>query len=81
MSETITCALEFQTNTHRDRERERERGRERYGETHSTQTHLSSLEPKRASAGVAMSVCTPMAMGTPPHEIDPSSSAKAIAYE
>ncbi len=35
----------------------------------------SSSEPKRASAGVAMSVCTPIAIGTPPQRIRPSSSA------
>ena len=39
----------------------------------------SSSLPKRASAGVAMSVCTPMAMGTPPHSMWPSASAMAIA--
>jgi hypothetical protein len=40
-----------------------------------------SSEPKRASAGVAMSVCTPMAMGTPPQWVAPSSSAIASAQE
>ena len=35
----------------------------------------TSSEPNRASAGVAMSVCTPIAIGTPPHVIAPSSSA------
>jgi len=35
----------------------------------------TSSEPNRASAGVAMSVCTPIAIGTPPHLIAPSSSA------
>jgi hypothetical protein len=39
----------------------------------------SSSEPKRASAGVAMSVCTPMAIGTPPQLMSPSASAKAAA--
>ena len=34
----------------------------------------SSL-PKRANAGVAMSVCTPMAIGTPPQLHWPSASA------
>ncbi|WP_274380645.1 acyl-CoA dehydrogenase family protein [Oleomonas cavernae] len=33
----------------------------------------NSSEPKRASAGVAMSVCTPMAMATPPELIRLSS--------
>jgi len=32
-------------------------------------------EPNRASAGVAMSVCTPIAIGTPPQRMAPSSSA------
>ena len=35
----------------------------------------SASEPKRASAGVAMSVCTPIAIGTPPQRMAPSSSA------
>ena len=35
----------------------------------------SSSLPKRASAGVAMSVCTPMAMGTPPQLHWPRASA------
>ena len=35
----------------------------------------SSSEPNRASAGVAMSVCTPIAIGTPPQWMAPSSSA------
>ena len=35
----------------------------------------SSSEPKRASAGVAMSVCTPIAIGTPPQRVLPSASA------
>ena len=35
----------------------------------------NSSEPKRASAGVAMSVCTPIAMGTPPQRVLPSASA------
>ena len=35
----------------------------------------SSSDPKRASAGVHMSVCTPMAMGTPPQSHQPSASA------
>ena len=38
----------------------------------------SSSLPKRASAGVAMSVCTPMAMGTPPQLASPSASAITI---
>ncbi|MNC88803.1 hypothetical protein D3C83_46640 [compost metagenome] len=38
----------------------------------------SSSEPKRASAGVAMSVCTPIAIGTPPQRIWPSASAITI---
>ena len=41
----------------------------------------SSSEPKRASAGVAMSVCTPIAIGTPPQSMWPSVSAIAIEYE
>jgi hypothetical protein len=39
----------------------------------------TSSEPKRASAGVAMSVCTPMAIGTPPHRMVPELSAITIA--
>ncbi len=39
----------------------------------------SSSLPKRASAGVAMSVCTPMAIGTPPQSVWPRVSAIAIA--
>ena len=35
----------------------------------------TSSEPNRASAGVAMSVCTPIAIGTPPQVMAPSSSA------
>ena len=35
----------------------------------------SSLLPKRAKAGVAISVCTPIANGTPPQAARPSSSA------
>jgi hypothetical protein len=35
----------------------------------------SSSEPKRASAGVAMSVCTPIAIGTPPQRHEPRASA------
>ena len=38
----------------------------------------SSSEPKRASAGVAISVCTPIAIGTPPQRIWPSVSANTI---
>jgi hypothetical protein len=41
----------------------------------------SASLPKRASAGVHMSVCTPMAMGTPPQLTWPSASAMAMAYE
>ena len=37
----------------------------------------SSSLPKRASAGVAMSVCTPIAIGTPPQSMWPSASAIA----
>lgn len=33
------------------------------------------VEPKRASAGVAMFVCTPIASGTPPAAHTPSASA------
>jgi hypothetical protein len=39
----------------------------------------TSSEPKRASAGVAMSVCTPMAIGMPPQRIADRPSAKAAA--
>ena len=39
---------------------------------------LSSSLPKRASAGVHMSVCTPMAIGTPPQAQSPSASAITI---
>ena len=46
------------------------------GVSHSAR---SSSEPYRASAGVAMSVCTPMAMGSAPQRMRPSSSAKATA--
>ena len=35
----------------------------------------NSLLPKRAKAGVAISVCTPMAKGTPPQAARPISSA------
>jgi len=35
----------------------------------------TSSDPNRASAGVAMSVCTPIAIGTPPQVMAPSSSA------
>jgi len=35
----------------------------------------TSSEPNRASAGVAISVCTPIAIGTPPQVMAPSSSA------
>jgi hypothetical protein len=35
----------------------------------------NSSEPKRARAGVAMSVCTPIAIGTPPQRILPRVSA------
>jgi hypothetical protein len=38
----------------------------------------TSSEPNRASAGVAMSVCTPIAIGTPPQRIWPSVSANTI---
>jgi hypothetical protein len=38
----------------------------------------SASDPKRASAGVHMSVCTPMAMGTPPTLQSPSASAITI---
>ena len=37
-----------------------------------------SSEPKRASAGVHMSVCTPIAIGTPPQLHSPSASAITI---
>ena len=42
--------------------------------------HSASL-PKRASAGVHMSVCTPIAIGTPPQATWPSVSAIATEYE
>ena len=38
----------------------------------------SAADPNRASAGVHMSVCTPIAIGTPPQSIRPSSSATTI---
>jgi len=38
----------------------------------------SSSVPKRASAGVAMSVCTPIDIGTPPQSHQPSASAITI---
>ena len=38
----------------------------------------SSSLPKRASAGVAMSVCTPIDIGTPPQSQYPSASAITI---
>ena len=41
----------------------------------------SASEPKRASAGVHMSVCTPIAIGTPPQLMWPSASAIATEYE
>jgi len=39
----------------------------------------SSALPNRASAGVAMSVCTPIASGTPPQRQLPSASASTTA--
>ena len=45
------------------------------GASHS---FCSSGVPKRASAGVHMSVCTPMAIGTPPQCATPSASAITI---
>ena len=39
----------------------------------------TASEPKRASAGVAMSVWTPIAIGTPPQSMPPSSSAITMA--
>ena len=42
-------------------------------------SRLTSSEPKRASAGVAMSVCTPIAIGTLPQVMLPSSSAITMA--
>ena len=45
------------------------------GLSHSSR---SASLPKRASAGVAMSVCTPMAIGTPPQSQAPSASAITI---
>ena len=41
----------------------------------------SASLPKRASAGVAMSVCTPIAIGTPPQSTWPSVSAIATENE
>jgi hypothetical protein len=41
-------------------------------------SRFSSSLPKRASAGVHMSVCTPMAIGTPPQAHSPSASAITI---
>ena len=41
----------------------------------------SASLPKRASAGVHMSVCTPIAIGTPPQSMWPSASAIATEYE
>jgi hypothetical protein len=41
----------------------------------------SSSLPILVSDGVHMSVCTPMAMGTPPQWMCPSSSASTIVYE
>ena len=41
----------------------------------------SSSEPKRASAGVAMSVCTPIAIGIAPQSQWPRVSAIATEYE
>ena len=38
----------------------------------------SSSEPKRARAGVHMSVCTPMDMGMPPQWMVPNSSAATM---
>ena len=38
----------------------------------------NSSEPKRARAGVHMSVCTPMAIGMPPQVMLPNSSAAMI---
>jgi hypothetical protein len=41
----------------------------------------SSMLPKRASAGVHMSVWTPIAIGTPPQWMWPSASAMATENE
>ena len=41
----------------------------------------NSSVPKRASAGVAMSVCTPIAIGIAPQATWPSVSAIATEYE
>ncbi len=41
----------------------------------------SSSLPQRARAGVAMSVCTPSAIGTEPLAQVPSSSVHTIEYE
>ena len=42
--------------------------------------HISSL-PKRANAGVDISVCTPIAIGTPPHLICANASLRTAPYE
>jgi hypothetical protein len=47
----------------------------RYRRRQEFAAHLVRSDPNRASAGVAMSVCTPIAIGTPPQRIAPSSSA------
>jgi hypothetical protein len=44
---------------------------------HAETAVRSSSLPKRASAGVHMSVCTPMAMGTPPQ----SDAAQRLGHQ
>ena len=42
---------------------------------------FSSCDPKRASAGVAIDICTAMAMGTPPQLMRPISSPAMTVKE
>ena len=51
------------------------------GDRRHQELRQSASEPKRASAGVHMSVCTPIAIGTPPQLMWPSASAITTEYE
>ena len=51
------------------------------GDRRREELAASASVPKRASAGVAMSVCTPIAIGTPPQRMWPSASAITTEYE
>ena len=49
-----------------------------YGEDGMPKDRYRLYHLERAKAGVAMSVCTPMAMGMPPQSMWPSASAMAM---